>query len=247
MRAYWFGLVLTMAMLLPIVGNAQVYQFLTPPPDISAAGAEWQIASEPVVVAGLTYYPTRGFRLFDGHVMVQTGLFEGVPVYADATIEPFSEIYVPVGDGRMRVYERRREYELAGTTGSHVPAFPVDSPYWRPRPGRVAHTSAMVHQHHARERRIADNTIPVEPQGPLHISILTGVPRSGAPNGVWLEFEGARWYSDGTAVPFASGRFETIGAYRGFPVYRDRMSQTPDRLWVPVVKDGALAPCRRTK
>ena len=34
---------------------------------------------------------TRGFRLFDGQVMVQTGLFEGVPVYADTTIEPYSE------------------------------------------------------------------------------------------------------------------------------------------------------------
>ena len=52
MRDYWFGCVLTMAMLLPIVGNAQVYQFFTPAPDISAAAAEWQINSEPIVVAG---------------------------------------------------------------------------------------------------------------------------------------------------------------------------------------------------
>jgi hypothetical protein len=242
MRDYWFGAVLTMVMLLPIVGNAQVYQFLTPPPDISAAAADWQIASEPIVVAGLTYYPTRGFRLFDGHVMAQTGLFQGVPVYSDTTIEPFSEIYVPVGDGRMRVYERRRERELAGTTGSHVPNFPVDSPYGPRRPDRVAAKSRMAHEKFVRGRRRADSRIPVEPEPPRHTSILTRVPLTGAPNGVWLEFEGARWYSDGTAVPFSPDRFEPIGDYRGFPVYRDRMAQGPNRVWVSVVKDGALAP-----
>ena len=83
--------------------------------------------SEPIVVGGLSYYPTRGFRMFDGQVMVQTGMFAGVPVYSDATIEPYSELYVPLGSSRMRVYERRRERELAGTTGSHVPTFPVDN------------------------------------------------------------------------------------------------------------------------
>jgi hypothetical protein len=245
MRDYPFGLVLTMAMLLPIVGNAQVYQFLTPPPDISAAAAEWQIDSEPIVVGGLTYYPTRGFRLFDGHVMAQTGLFEGIPVYSDTTIEPYAELYVPVGDGRMRVYERRREGELAGTTGSQVPTFPVDSPYrWRRRE-RVAPTSKMIHHDQPRAPWTSDKRIPAEPRQPRHTSILTGVPLSGGPNGVWLEFDGARWYSDGSAVPFSIDRFEPIGDYRGFPVYRDRMSQTAERLWVPVVKDGPVAPYRK--
>ena len=70
MRGFWLGFVLTVAVLLPNVGSAQVYQFRTPPPDVSAAAAPWQINSEPIVVGGLTYYPTRGFRLFDGQVMV---------------------------------------------------------------------------------------------------------------------------------------------------------------------------------
>jgi hypothetical protein len=70
-----------MAVLLPNVGNAQVFQFRTPPPDISAAAARWQIDGEPIVVGGLTYYATRGFRLFDGQVMAQAGMFEHVPVY----------------------------------------------------------------------------------------------------------------------------------------------------------------------
>src|SRR5439155_20373089 len=121
-----------------------VFQFRTPPPDVSAAGAEWQINGVPIVVGGLSYYATRAFRLFDGQVMSQTGLFDGVPVYSDTTIEPYSELYVPVGNGRMRVYERRRERELAGTTGSHVPTFPVESPSMFPPPDRLVGTAAPV-------------------------------------------------------------------------------------------------------
>jgi hypothetical protein len=73
---------------------------------------------------------------------------------------------------------------------------------------------------------------------------MTGVPLTGAPNGVWLEFHGARWYSSGPAASFSSDRFERIGDYRGFPVYRDKTS-AGDRLWVSVVKDGPLAPYSR--
>jgi hypothetical protein len=143
MRGLWLGFVLTVAVLFPNVGSAQVYQFRTPPPDVSAAAAAWQINSEPVMVGGLTYYPTRGFRLFDGQVMAQTGMFEGVPVYADMTIEPYSELYVPLGNGRMRVYERRRDRELAGTTGSHAPTFPVSSPSVPPTDRSVATEEAV--------------------------------------------------------------------------------------------------------
>ena len=109
---------------------------------------------EPIVVGGLTYYPTRGFRLFDGQVMAQTGMFEGVPVYSDTTIEPYSELYVPLGSGRMRVYERRRERELAGTTGSHVPTFPVDSPSVPAPRERTRVTADDATERRRRHRRI---------------------------------------------------------------------------------------------
>jgi hypothetical protein len=70
------------------------------------------------------------------------------------------------------------------------------------------------------------------------------VPDAGTVNGVWLQFNGARWYSDGPAVSYAPDRFERVGDYRGFPVYRDRTSQG-DRIWVSVVKDGPIAPYRK--
>jgi hypothetical protein len=223
MRRFLFGVILVVAVLLPSIGNAQVFQFRTPPPDTSAAGAEWQINGEPIVVGGLTYTATRGFRLFDGQVMAQAGMFENVPVYADLTIEPFSELYVPLGNGRMRVYERRRDREPArtpretvGTSGSAVP--------------RVAsETASTVMPQRVRTQRT---------------SIITAIPPSPAARGVWLEFNGARWYSSGPAVSFSSDRFQPLGEYRGFPVYRGTTGD-PDEIWVSVVKDGPLAPYKR--
>jgi hypothetical protein len=248
MKGFRLGFVLTVALLMPNIGNAQVFAFHTPAPDVSAAAALWQINSEPIIVGGLTYYATRGFRLFDGQVMAQSGLFEGVPVYADTTIEPYSELYVPLGSGRMRVYERRRDRELAGTTGSHIPTFPVDSPSVpAPRerlvlgdsgdravgtggssvPSAVSDSSSAVLPARTRPRR----------------TVMTAV-QNGVPNGVWLEFNGGRWYSDGPAASFSPDRFEPVGEYHGFPVYRDKSSGSAD-IWVSVVKDGPLAPYRQ--
>jgi len=235
-----------MAVLLPNVGNAQVFHFRTPPPDVSAAAADWQINSTPIVVGGLSYFATRGYRLFDGQVMSQTGLFEGVPVYSDTTIEPYSELYVPLGNGRMRVYERRRERELAGTTGSHVPTFPVESPSVPPPPDRPVGTAGAVGTSGAIVPRAAEDSVMVadRPRS-RRTSIITATPPSGAANGVWLEFRGARWYSDGPAVSFSPDRFEPVGEYRGFAVYRDKNSRNRDDIWISAVQDGPLAPYRK--
>ena len=133
MRAFVLGIGLTVAVLFPIVSNAQVYPFRTAPPEVTASAAEWQINSQPILVNSSVYLPTRAIRLFDGQVMVRVGMYQGVPVYADVTLEPNSIIYVPVGGDRMRTYERRRDRELAGTTGSRTPSFPVEIPAPRRR------------------------------------------------------------------------------------------------------------------
>jgi hypothetical protein len=67
------------------------------------------------------------------------------------------------------------------------------------------------------------------------------VPHTNVANGVWLEFNGARWYSNGPASSFSLDRFEPVGEYHGFPVYRDKTSGTDD-IWVSVVKEGPVAP-----
>ena len=242
MRRFCLPVVLLVAVLLPKIGNAQVFQFRTPPPDVSAAVAAWQLNGEPIVVGGLTYYPTRGFRLFDGQVMAQTGLFEGVPVYSDTTIEPYSELYVPLNSGRMRVYERRRERELAGTTGSHTPTFPVDSPSVAARERIVPGESAVGTGGTSVPRAVANSAMLPERAQPRRMT-LTAV-QGGVPNGVWLPYNGGRWYSDGPAASFSPDRFEPVGEYHGFPVYRDKISGSGD-IWVSVVKDGPLAPYRK--
>ena len=252
MRKFLPGAVLLVAVLLPNVGGAQVFQFRTPPPDTSAAGAEWQINGERIVVGGLTYYPTRGFRLFDGQVMAQAGIFQNLPVYADLTIEPFSELYVPVGNGRMRVYERRRDRGLAGTTGSHTPTLPVESPSVSPIERLVSSTGEVTSRETAGTsgssvpRVASDATSTVLPRRvrASRTAIISAVAPSAGVKGVWVDFNGARWYSSGSAVSFSPDRFQPMGEYSGFPVYRDSTGGE-DEIWVSVVKDGPLAPYKK--
>jgi hypothetical protein len=270
MRPFVLGLFLSVAVLFPKTGNAQVYQFRTPPPEVTAAAADWQVNSEPVLVGGLVYHPTRGFRFFDGQVMAQIGIFDRVPVYADMTLEPYSVLYVPISRDRVREYERRRDGELADTTGSRVPSFPVQSASeqaLRNRPVRAIGTPGTFEPSRvntvstgdvtfgsARDSSAAgsapafdpgatssggnsdspDRPRPRRPQ-------LESIPSPGAPNGVWLEFHGARWYADGPAASFSPDRFEKVGEYRGFPVYRDKTT-SKEAIWVATVKNGPLAP-----
>jgi len=240
------------AVLLPTIGNAQVYQFRTPPPEVSASNASWQVNSEPIIFQGLIYYPTREYRIFDGQVMAQIGVYQGVPVYADTTLEPWSVAYVPVGRDRVRAWERPRERELAGTTGSRSPWFaarpasagtPVTSPsassqaVLGERPVGTAGTIVPSAVGAMAAPRVPDRVRPTR----TTLESIPPTPRLRGSSGVWLEFNGNRWYSAGTAVPFVPDRFTPIGAYRGFPVYREK-NDNSDRIWVSVVQDGPLAP-----
>src|SRR5205823_5756894 len=92
---------------------------------VTAANASWQLAGQPIFYAGAFYYPTGPTVYFEGFVMVRTGVFEGVPLYADTTLEPFSVIYVPIGGNVMRPYEKPRTGPLTGTVGSRTPSFPI--------------------------------------------------------------------------------------------------------------------------
>ena len=234
------------ATLIPEEGIAQVYQFRTPPPEVTAAADDWQISGRPIIVQGLVYYPTDVTRPFDGNVMMQTGMFGNVPVFADATVEPFSAILVPVARGRMRVYERRREGDLAGTTGSQAPAFPVQPlSAIPPRQGAAAVAvvgTAGVERGPAPagttgtlEAPAGEPNVPRPPR--THVE---SIPRPRASDGVWIRYDGAKWYSDGEAVSYTPDRFTQVGVYSGFPVYRDRSGDT--RIWVAVVQDGPVAP-----
>ena len=179
-------------------------------------------------------------------------MFEGVPVYADTTIEPYSELYVPLGSGRMRVYERRRERELAGTTGSHVPTFPVDDASIRaarasPATAVVVGTDGAVGTGGTIvPRAVADSAaLAIASAAASHVDHH----RRAAQRRRQRRLAASSTARAGTAtVPrcrsrrIASSRWASIA---GFPVYRDKISGSRDDIWVAVVKDGPLAPYRR--
>jgi hypothetical protein len=73
---------------------------------------------------------------------------------------------------------------------------------------------------------------------------MESVARPSGANGVWLAYDGARWYSRGAATVFDANRFTKIGEYRGFPVYREKNGRADD-IWIAVVKDGPVAPYAR--
>ena len=161
--------------------------------------------------------------------MAQIAVYERVPVYADVTLEPFSIIYVPIGGRRMRAYERKRS-----------PSSPVDiatSTTAEPRPvatggsivppAMIDRTTSTASRASNLPRRTRIETIPP--------------PRTTTKNGIWIEFDGARWYHAGAVVSYNPDQFVPVGSYRGFPVYKEKNASS-ETVYVSVVKDGPLAP-----
>ena len=233
MRPFVLVIGLTVAVVFPIVSNAQVYPSRMSPAEATASAAEWQINSEPILVNSAVYLPTRSVTLFDGQVMVRVGAYRSVPVYADVTLEPNSMIYVPIGGDRVRRYERRRDRELAGTTGSRPPSFPVEIPGQTPAEERIVGTSGYV----VPNAIASTNVVVPRPRR----TVVETIVRPSATRGVWVEFGGARWYSAGTSTSYSPARFTKVGEYRGFPVYVETAGGK-DEIWVQVVTDGPLAP-----
>ena len=106
--------------------SAQIHYRDTPPPVNVSAGAAWRSSGQPLFYAGAYFYRAGTTVFFDGRIMRPAGSDSGVVFYSDVTQEPYSIIYVPIGNGLTQPYERVREGELAGTVGSRTPSFPVD-------------------------------------------------------------------------------------------------------------------------
>jgi hypothetical protein len=238
--------------------RAQVFQTATPPPQVTAAGESWQLNGEPLFYEGSLYLPTAATVFFDGNVMTRTGVYRGVPLYQDRTVEPYSVVLVPTGRNLMRLYERRREGSLAGTVGSRVPSFPVQRggdvsdaaldaevrarladviPMPRPSDLRSPPTAAALATASASAAVGTAGNVTAPPPRPTE-------PRSTGNDGVWIQFEGRRWFAAGRAEPFDPTRFTPAGEYHGFTVYRQR-DAPPGTLYVPAVRDGAVTPYTR--
>jgi hypothetical protein len=243
------GLVLTLTLLAATPVWAQVHSRPTEPPIVTAENEQWFKRGEPLQVAGDLYYPAGPQVFFDGNTMVRTAHYNGVPVYADTTIEPYSVILVPVGRGIMQPYERPRRGDLAGTTGSRTPAFPVGavsafdyrgsimapvSPTGLPQPiGALG----VFNDSPADVPAVAA----AAPQADARDFVTLLRPESN--DGIWIQYNGARWLSAGSAVPFRAVDFQLVGDYAGFPVF-GRQGVIEDVIYLPT-RAGLVAPYRR--
>lgn len=233
--------VLSLVLLVPSVG-AQVLDRPTPRPTRTAVNENWFIDRQPIFVAGDYYYPAGASVFFNQNTMVLTGFYGSVPIYADATLEPHSLVFVPVGRGLMQPYERRRSGDLVGTTGSRAPSFPLerDAEAMLGRLSDYEPTATLPEHTPYRTIPEAEDTLPAPLPG-------QGVVRTARPlrptDGVWILFRNERWFAAGKAVVFDPTAFERVGEYRTYPVYRARRG-AGDLIYLPS-REGLVAPYAR--
>lgn len=250
MRIARIGVFVGWALQVAGVANAQLAES-------RIAAYDWRMSGAPLVLAGVPYYPSGPNVFFDASLMVWSGTFDGVPIYVDATLEPNSIVYVPIGGRLLRPYERRRAGEVAGTVGSRTPSFPVaisaainpelptaleqsspTAPQTEPAAmaAPLAATSAsdgdLVPLVARRDALIASS--PADVCAPT----IESVPSPRATRGVWIEFNGSVWGLLGGEDPNRSGPLESVGSFHGFPVYQD--PEHRDQIYVPSVIGGAL-------
>ena len=238
---------------------AQVQSRPTDPPIVTADTESWYQLREPLQFAGDLYYPAGAAVFFNGNTMVRTGHYNGIPLYADTTLEPYSIVYVPVRRGLMQPYERLRRGDLAGTTGSRTPSFPVAAvperaslpaaavaPTDVPRavgavsaftPGAAVAVPASQGLVQAASGAVPEPTAIRPLEGP----VATLLPPESN-DGVWIQFRGQKWLSAGAAVVLTDGEFELTGDYAGFPVYTRRNVREP-MIYIPT-RGGLVAPYR---
>jgi len=264
MRSRIHALSLLGVVALASTAHAQVYSLPLGPPRVTAARADWQIHRRPLYYAGNFYHATGPTEFFDGRVMVRTGTYEGVPLYENATIEPYSIVYVPIGGGLLRPYERRRDRDLVGTVGSRMPSFPIQ------RDSELKFYDSWLRDPVVTEARVADDSrgaqwywptptdrtavSSTEALAPLSTRTPTAAtppavsaprqPRETTNAGAFIHFRGVRYYTSGRAVTHDIQRFARVGEIKGAAVYSEG-GGSDKTIFVEVVSGGPLAPYTR--
>jgi hypothetical protein len=232
-------LIVAGALVISIPAVAQVNSRPTDPPIVSAENDAWYRLGEPVVVSGEFYYPAGPVTFFNGNVMVRVGHYNGVPLYANTTLEPHSIVFVPIGRGQMQPYERLRTGDLAGTSGSRLPSFPGRSdrlpreiasmPVPATVPPAVGTISAVTPERPVGTTGI-ELVVPVVP-------VVRGKPFSY--DSVSVQFMGEKWVMAGPSIELPPGLVR-IAEYKGFPVYAQQ-GQQHERIYLPLIA-GRVAP-----
>lgn len=259
--------VVVLLVVFAVPAAAQIQSRPTDPPLVTAINESWYQLREPVQFAGELYYPAGAAVFFNGNVMVRTGHYNGIPLYADTTVEPYSIVLVPVSRGLMQPYERPRRGDLAGTTGSRAPSFPVRptpdatrppmaavSPTAPPLPtGAISvYTPANAYVAPPANRPVGggDNSAPLIVGTSGYVATprrqdrapIVSMRRPENNDGVWIQFGGEKWVSAGTAIPLSAADFVRVGEYAGFPVFA-RRELTQEVIYLPSLP-GLIAPYR---
>jgi hypothetical protein len=270
MKRIWLILVIAVA-LVPVTAALQTIQ-PTPSPTVTAEREPWFLSGTPITLEGGIYLPSGPRIHFIPNEMVRSGSFRGIPLYARTTLEPYSVMFVPLPGGLMQPYERRRIGELTGTVGSTTPTFPI-GPSTGPGSG-AAYASApqaagppLTIPFSAATETVplpASAPAPVEtpaaaPAAPVATVQTLSVPtvgtsgrrapaRSQGINGMFVEFDNARWFSHGAATLLDTQRFVRIGEYHGAPVYREANGSTR-MIYIPLNRgaENLIAPFEKRK
>jgi hypothetical protein len=228
------------------------------PPLVTAENTAWYQAAEPIIWNGDYYYPAGAAQGFNQYQMVRAGSFRGIPLYTDATLEPYSIVFVPLNGARMQPYERRRTGALAGTTGSRAPSLPTDIAVEGISPGSIqqalgppvfarSYDLAPLDEAPVVETPPVDRTAAAVPVGtsgrvltPPARPVTTVLPPTGL-NAIWVEFDGRRWYGSGKSIAYDAARLNEVGTYHGWTVYALKGDHGRETIYIPSIP-GRLAP-----
>lgn len=218
---------------------SQITAAPTPPPVAVADDEPWFQLREPILFGGTWYYPAGPRVYFNRNEMVGTGIHGGVMLYVRTTVEPYSVIFVPVSGGQMQPYERRRAGDLAGTVGSTTPSFPVESAAAAASSGNAVMPRAGGPPTGIGRPAIEATSMlgSGEVQAPVEETSGTLAPPTSAAataarrrlsaaspeglNGIFVTFDGQRWFSSGPAIERDSLRLTRVGRLGQSDVYRD--------------------------
>jgi|SoiMethySBSTD1v2_1073268.scaffolds.fasta_scaffold00099_3 hypothetical protein len=244
--------VILLVVLLSAPAFAQITNRPTDPPIVTAENESWYRLREPITFAGDFYYPVGATAFFDGDVMVRTGHYNGVPLYADTTLEPYSVVFVPVGRGLMQPYERVRRGDLAGTSGSRPSSFPGSNdrgfglPAAATAPTNLPLPIGAISVYTPDGSAIATSGPPPEVVAPVATGGLVAPPlrrgRTPIRESITVDFKGSTWFATGPAMRTPADVVE-VGEYAGYPVYRPK-GASDDEILLPMAP-GFVAPFKR--
>ena len=235
---------------------AQVTWQPTRPPLVTAENEQWYRSGAAIEWNGEFYYPAGAPEAFNAYQMVRAGSYRGIPLYTDATLEPYSIVFVPISGGRMQPYERPRTGMLAGSVGSRAPLLPTETPgtvtltpegYVAQAPGPPTFARAYDVGPSAGAPQPISPAVPIVGTAgtlaPRAASRATPPPERRSRNAgnaatVYFDYDGRRWVSAGGAIDLDSS-FARVGAFRGSPVYQRRGDNLT--IYVPTSK-GLVVP-----